>query len=182
MLGSHKGRQYAQTWGVPAIYVVTNVTAISPPSSAEPGSGTRMRVEQAEPGGRESPDQSSPQLPPAAVPAGMLGPRGRRECSPSNVSSEGSRRVGYELWTWRRYHKWKSPLLMSTFFVLGLGISIAHCVFYASLNGTIVGSSRQQERNLRQARTPHTPSYRGLTCCLGEIDSEQLLPSCRKLL
>jgi hypothetical protein len=142
---------------------VTDVTAISPRSSAEPNLGTR--------GGRESPDQSSPQRPPAAALASGLGPgfsQGCRVCLPSNASSEGSRRVRHEMWTSRRYHKWKSPLLMFTFFVLGLGISIAHCAFYPALNATIVGSPRQQEKNLRQACTTHTPSYNGLICYSGQ--------------
>ena len=54
-----------------------------------------------------------------------------------------------KLWKPRQYSKWESPVLMGLFFVLGLGISMAHCGFYASLEGTIVGSPAQQENNLR---------------------------------
>lgn len=52
-------------------------------------------------------------------------------------------------WTQRPIHKWKSPLVMTLFFTLGATVSIAHCVFYARLNGHIVGDSSQQEEKLR---------------------------------
>jgi hypothetical protein len=54
--------------------------------------------------------------------------------------------------TWKphRIHRWKSPLVMLTFFVIGLGMSIGHCIFYSSLDGIIVGDSYNQERNIRQ--------------------------------
>ena len=38
---------------------------------------------------------------------------------------------------------------MGTFYLVGLIFSIAHCAFYASLSGSIVGSPRQQENNNR---------------------------------
>jgi hypothetical protein len=38
---------------------------------------------------------------------------------------------------------------MGLFFVIGLGVSMAHCGFYASLEGTVVGSPAEQENNLR---------------------------------
>ncbi|KAK3343627.1 hypothetical protein B0T25DRAFT_614805 [Lasiosphaeria hispida] len=38
---------------------------------------------------------------------------------------------------------------MGTFFIMGLAFSVSHCVFYASLNGTIVRSTAKQEENLR---------------------------------
>jgi thiol:disulfide interchange protein len=56
------------------------------------------------------------------------------------------------LWKPRRVRQWKSPLVMLTFFVIGLGMSIGHCVFYSNLDGIIVGDSHNQERNIRQAR------------------------------
>jgi hypothetical protein len=49
----------------------------------------------------------------------------------------------------RQYHKWKSPLLMLVFYLCGLGMSIGHCAFYASLDNSIVGSPYQQGTNLR---------------------------------
>jgi thiol:disulfide interchange protein len=54
-------------------------------------------------------------------------------------------------WKPRQVRQWKSPLVMLTFFVIGLGMSIGHCVFYPSLDGIIVGDSYNQERNIRQA-------------------------------
>lgn len=52
-------------------------------------------------------------------------------------------------WTKRHIHKWKSPFLMMLFFALGVTVSLAHCVFYARLDGRIVGDSSQQEEKLR---------------------------------
>jgi hypothetical protein len=68
----------------------------------------------------------------------------------SNASSSVLRLARHEMWKPRQYHKWKSPLLMFTFYLLGLGISIGHCAFYPSLKDKIVGSSRNQESNIRQ--------------------------------
>lgn len=53
------------------------------------------------------------------------------------------------LWKPRVYHHWKSPLLMVVFCVIGLALSIAHCAVYRSLDGRVVGSSYDQEQNLR---------------------------------
>lgn len=55
-------------------------------------------------------------------------------------------------WTEWYIHKWKSPVLMALFFGLGATVSIAHCVFYAKLNGRIVGDSSKQEEKLRYER------------------------------
>jgi hypothetical protein len=55
----------------------------------------------------------------------------------------------------REYHHWESPFLMGLFLFLGLGISMAHCGFYARLEGTIVGSPAEQENNLRQVTTQY---------------------------
>jgi hypothetical protein len=52
-------------------------------------------------------------------------------------------------WKPRRYRKWQSPVLMVLFFVIGLSLSLAHCLFYSSLDAEIVGSPAQQENNLR---------------------------------
>ena len=49
----------------------------------------------------------------------------------------------------RQLYKWESPLLIVGFFVLGLAFSITHCVFYATLGGTVVPDSARQENNLR---------------------------------
>lgn len=72
----------------------------------------------------------------------------------SIASSSDSRSARREILVPRRTHQWKYPLLMSTFYVLGLGMSIAHCAFYSALKDTIVGSPGQQEINLRQAEPP----------------------------
>jgi hypothetical protein len=52
-------------------------------------------------------------------------------------------------WTKRRVHRWRSPLCMVVFFLLGLAVSIAHCVFYPKLLGKLVGDSSQQEEKIR---------------------------------
>jgi hypothetical protein len=49
----------------------------------------------------------------------------------------------------RRIHTWRSPLLMVVFYILGLSLSVAHCVFYPKLKGRIVGDSGQQEEKIR---------------------------------
>lgn len=53
------------------------------------------------------------------------------------------------LFTARRIHRWKSPALMLTFFVVGLTMSLAHCMFYLKLRGKVVGDSDSQEEKLR---------------------------------
>jgi hypothetical protein len=52
-------------------------------------------------------------------------------------------------WKGRRIHTWKSPLLMVVFFLVGLAMSVAHCVFYPKLKGQIVGKADQQEEKIR---------------------------------
>jgi hypothetical protein len=44
---------------------------------------------------------------------------------------------------------WKSPVTMLGFFVVGLGLSITHIVYYVRLNGTLVGDQSSQENNFR---------------------------------
>lgn len=56
------------------------------------------------------------------------------------------------LFTKRYIHRWKSPLLMLGFFIIGVAMSLAHCIFYPKLKGRIVGNSDSQEEKLRQAR------------------------------
>lgn len=128
--------------------VVTNVTDVPSPTHSL---DTRLEVPQSqragEAAGRESPVQSSPFD--RLLSPGASSPR--RVRLSSYASSDNSRRARHEIWVPRRYHKWKSPLLMSTFFVLGLGMSIGHCAFYWILKDTIVGSPWRQESNLRQA-------------------------------
>ncbi|KAI9767275.1 MAG: hypothetical protein M1839_004541 [Geoglossum umbratile] len=65
------------------------------------------------------------------------------------LSSGHPRRNGNDLWRPRRISKWKSPLLLLIFFIIGLAMSIAHCVFYPKLSGIVVGNSSNQERNIR---------------------------------
>jgi hypothetical protein len=76
--------------------------------------------------------------------------RVRLSSTVSNAPISPSPRDVRKLWKPRQYRKWESPVLMVLFFVLGLGISMAHCGFYASLEGTIVPSPAQQENNLRR--------------------------------
>ncbi|KAF2876075.1 hypothetical protein BDV95DRAFT_482729 [Massariosphaeria phaeospora] len=49
----------------------------------------------------------------------------------------------------RRIHRWKSPLLIATFFSIGFAMILAHCVLYAKLSGRIVGDSASQEEKIR---------------------------------
>ncbi|KAI9766942.1 MAG: hypothetical protein M1840_006239 [Geoglossum simile] len=59
------------------------------------------------------------------------------------------RRNSNDLGRHRQINRWKSPLLLSIFFTVGLAMSIAHCVFYPKLSGIVVGNSSNQERNIR---------------------------------
>lgn len=52
-------------------------------------------------------------------------------------------------WRKRRIPRWKSPLLMVVFFIIGLAMSLAHCIFYPKLSGRLVGNSSSQEQNIR---------------------------------
>jgi hypothetical protein len=123
--------------------VERNGTAAASHASPEPGPETRLMLPQDGPGG--SPETS---------PVDRLRPgdrtTGRGQRPPGSPASNSSRRGRQEMRMPRRYHKWKSPLLTIAFFILGLGISIGHCVFYSLLNNTIVPSPVQQENNLRQ--------------------------------
>lgn len=103
-------------------------TASSPPAYARSSQGNALR---------------SPllQLPPAAL------NRSRTESSHSGLSGYSKRRM--RIWTPREYNHWKSPVLMVLLYITGLVLSVAHCVFYKNLDGKIVGSSYDQEQNLR---------------------------------
>ncbi|KAJ4301769.1 hypothetical protein N0V90_003863 [Kalmusia sp. IMI 367209] len=57
-------------------------------------------------------------------------------------------------WEQRRIHRWKSPVLMVAFFLIGLAMSLAHCIFYPSLNGKIVGDPDIQEEKIRGLLLP----------------------------
>ncbi|KAF2729936.1 hypothetical protein EJ04DRAFT_501369 [Polyplosphaeria fusca] len=52
-------------------------------------------------------------------------------------------------WKKRNIPRWKSPLLMILFFIIGLAMSLAHCIYYPKLHGVIVGDSSSQEEKLR---------------------------------
>lgn len=52
-------------------------------------------------------------------------------------------------WRKRQIPPWKSPLLMILFFIIGLAMSLGHCIFYPKLSGKIVGDSSDQEGNIR---------------------------------
>lgn len=67
---------------------------------------------------------------------------------PSLSSTHTFGRV-YNFWKPRDIHKWQSVLLNVAFFLSGLACSLAHCIFYATLDETIVGSPAEQENNLR---------------------------------
>lgn len=43
---------------------------------------------------------------------------------------------------------------MVLFYTIGLALSVAHCVIYRNLDGRIVGSSYDQEQNLRYLNGP----------------------------
>jgi thiol:disulfide interchange protein len=128
------------------VAIVSDAIAISPRTSAEPSPRIRLEVPHAAQNGHEPSEQIVPQLPPAAL-QNYRFPSGQENVA--RKSSQDSRILRAEFFKPRKYHKWKSPLLISMFFVLGLGLSITHCALYAALNGTIVGSSWQQENNLR---------------------------------
>lgn len=42
------------------------------------------------------------------------------------------------LWHFRHSNKWEAPVLTVTFFIIGIVLSIAHCVVYTSLDGPVV--------------------------------------------
>ncbi|KAH6988854.1 hypothetical protein BKA56DRAFT_246097 [Ilyonectria sp. MPI-CAGE-AT-0026] len=67
----------------------------------------------------------------------------RGETPTANSSGGTVRRV-------RRYLSWwKSPILMLTYYLVGLSLSFVHCAVYVNLNGTKVGGSDSQENNIR---------------------------------
>jgi hypothetical protein len=84
----------------------------------------------------------------AQSPQSLLPPPSReRRSSRSTISS---RRFDFTaLWTARSLPKWKAPAQMMGFFLIGLGMSIGHCMFYPLLDGEIVGSPSEQEDRLR---------------------------------
>jgi hypothetical protein len=73
----------------------------------------------------------------------------RGSVSQASVTSQRSSRFNIIIWKARELHVWNAPILMVFFFVVGLGMSLAHCIFYTSLNRQIVGNSNQQEEKLR---------------------------------
>jgi len=121
--------------------VVSIIPAIpSPQSSAEPperSQGNTLDTPQDQNGTSSSQRPSNSMSP------------GSRPRLQGNASSSSFRLARPKMWIPREYHKWKSPLLMFTFYLIGLGISIGHCAFYPSLKDKIVGSSRKQESNIR---------------------------------
>jgi hypothetical protein len=54
-----------------------------------------------------------------------------------------------EQWKPRRVRPWKSPLVMLICYLVGLCMSISHCVFYPKLDARIVRDAYIQERNIR---------------------------------
>ncbi|KAK4110187.1 hypothetical protein N656DRAFT_782248 [Canariomyces notabilis] len=88
---------------------------------------------------QEKPGQHSGQPSPRVV---------RLPSTPSITPTDTTRGDARRLWKPREYHKWESPFLTVAFFIVGLAFSMAHCGFYASLDGTIVGNPADQENNL----------------------------------
>jgi len=75
---------------------------------------------------------------------------------PNPLSSPATRPVAehhgsrtFPNWEARRIHTWKTPLLMVLFFLVGLAMSMAHCVFYPKHKDQVVGKADQQEEKIR---------------------------------
>ena len=45
--------------------------------------------------------------------------------------------------------RYKIPLLTVLYFLIGLGMAIAHCIFYPGLKGMVVGTPVRQETKIR---------------------------------
>ncbi|ORY04871.1 hypothetical protein BCR34DRAFT_491266 [Clohesyomyces aquaticus] len=58
-------------------------------------------------------------------------------------------KIQVPLWPTRTIHRWKAPLLMVIFFIIGFAMSLAHCIFYPMLTGVIVGNPDSQEGKIR---------------------------------
>jgi thiol:disulfide interchange protein len=52
-------------------------------------------------------------------------------------------------WAKRTRYRWKAPLLMVSFFLIGFAMSLAHCIFYPMLTGVIIGNPDSQEGKIR---------------------------------
>jgi hypothetical protein len=71
-------------------------------------------------------------------------------CSESQTQTRHTEaETGNGWWKARRVRQWKSPLVMIVFFIIGMAMSVGHCIFYPRLDGVIVGSSNNQEKNIR---------------------------------
>lgn len=114
--------------------------SVSSPGASSTAASPRAKSTPQEPGLVSSPLL---QLPPGALTT-------LRSGSPHSRVSAISNRIN--LWKPRVYNHWKSPILMVFFYSIGFTLSIAHCVIYRSLDGKIVGSSYDQEQNLRYVR------------------------------
>jgi len=95
----------------------------------------------------ETPDLSPSQtVPPPTALGGPLGPPNPEDSQGPSDQLEPTKFCPDEV---DRHRNWKSPILMLAFWLVGVACSFAHCIFYASLGGTIVGAPWQQETNLR---------------------------------
>lgn len=111
---------------------------LTPRSS--PGQGSQASVSQQ--ARLESPKLDSCLRPP-------LRPSSEMSTSRATALSQRSSPVATPSPGWQTHHNWKSPILMVIFLLIGVGLSVGHCVFYPSLNGQLVGGSSRQEEKLR---------------------------------
>lgn len=61
-------------------------------------------------------------------------------------------------WPRRKIWRWKAPLSMMTFFIIGFALSLAHCIYYPKLSGMIVGNPDSQEAKIRYGFPPKSSS------------------------
>lgn len=89
---------------------------------------------------------------PITLPPPAQLPTTQQERSPAiDPRAEGDGAQLVQGWSKREFHKWLPPFYLALFFLLGLTMSIAHCVFYPKLRGNLVGDSYSQEEKLRYA-------------------------------
>lgn len=70
---------------------------------------------------------------------------------------------------------WVNPMWMISSFVAGVAFAVAHHIYYAKLNNTLVGSAARQQWPLRYAASPL------LSLHTKHLDSVPHLPSCLRL-
>ncbi|KAJ2898506.1 hypothetical protein MKZ38_003856 [Zalerion maritima] len=96
---------------------------------------------------RGSRSSISPRLP--SLPSPRLGERAatwKQQFQQITKGSEVGKAYKFEP---RHIHRTKAPLLMTVFFLVGLGMSIGHWVYYPGLSSAIVGDAAAQEDKIR---------------------------------